>query len=222
MVAFLSCLTGLFVAGQISRGVIFVLPALVLYVNSKQALTHWLRSKGRNSLEPLTVFISQIMIATFLLGSVAWHDLPEILPLAVIPALYLSLWRLKGEHFLFTEITGFFLLALAAPLSEFASSGRIDMKLYAATAVFFAAGVFKVRLRLTRQNLYRILMIAYLVFAASIYHLLALPFILLVPLTDNMVFAGIPYKIKLRTAGRLEAAKGVLFVILIATFYGAR
>ncbi|MEJ2685143.1 MAG: hypothetical protein P8Z71_12200 [Candidatus Sulfobium sp.] len=219
-VAVLSYLAGLSVGRQFSPGAAAVFMSVVLCVNSKQALTHWLRSKGPDSRESLAVFISQIMIATLLMGIVTWDSLAAVLPFLVIPAAYLLLLRLRGEHFILTEMTGFFLLAVAAPLAEFASSGRIDIRFYIAVAVFFAAGVFKVRVQFTGRGAYRILMVIYLAFAASIYHILELPLIALVPLSDNLVFAAAPYKVKLRTAGWLEVAKGMLFVVLISVVCG--
>jgi YwiC-like protein len=221
-VAVLSYLAGLSATGGLTPAGITAFVAIVLCINSKQAITGWLRSKGRDSQKSFAVFVSQIVIAMVLMVSIAWHSLTAVLPFLVIPAAYLLLFRLKGEHFILTEITGFFLLAFAAPVAELAASGRIDVRLYIAVAVFFTAGVFKVRVQFTRRGAYRVLMVVYLAFAASIYHLLALPLIALVPLADNMVFAVTLYKAKLRTAGWLEVAKGALFVVLIAATYVGR
>lgn len=216
----MSYLAGLSAAGQFSSGAIMVFMAIVLYVNSKQALTHWLKREGRDSRNSLGVFVLQAVCATLLTLGVVWHSLTAVLPFLAIPAAYLLFSRMKGEHFILTEVTGFFLLAVAAPLAELAASGHIDLNLYIGVAVFFTAGVFKVRVQLTKSQGYRILMVVYLVFAALVYQLLALPLVALLPLADNLVFTAILYKVKLRTAGRLELAKGVLFVILIAAAYG--
>jgi hypothetical protein len=221
-VAVLSYLAGLSAAGKFSPREIAVFIAIVLYINSKRALTHWLRSKGQDSRKSLAVFISQVAVATLLMLGVVWQVLALVLPSLVVPAAYLLFFRLKGEHFIITEITGFFLLAVAAPLAQFAASGLIDVRLYIAVAIFFTAGVFKVRVQFARREAYRVLMVVYLGFAASIYHFLALPIIALVPLADNLVFAATLYKVKLRTAGWLEVAKGALFVVLIAATYGGQ
>ncbi len=221
-VAVLSYLAGLSAAGVLSPAGITVFVAVALCINSKQALTRWLKSEGRDSKKSFAVFASQIVIAMLLMASIAWHSLAAVLPFLVIPGAYLLFFRLKGEHFILTEIMGFFLLAFAAPIAELAVSGRIDVRLYIAVAVFFTAGVFKVRVQFTRREAYRVLMVVYVAFAASIYHLLALPLISLVPLADNLVFAVTLYKTKLRTTGWLEVAKGALFVVLIAATYVGR
>jgi YwiC-like protein len=220
-VAVLSYLAGLSAAGGLSPSGVAVFVAVVLCINSKEALTRWLRSEGRDSQKSLAVFVCQIVIAMLLMVSVAWHSLAAVLPFLVLPA-YLLFFRFKGEHFILTEITGFLFLAAAAPFAELAASGRVDVRLYIAVAVFFTAGVFKVRVQFTRRDAFRVLMVVYLAFAASIYHLLALPLIALVPLADNLVFALTLYKAKLRTAGWMEVAKGALFVVLIAAAYVGR
>ncbi|MEJ2697150.1 MAG: YwiC-like family protein [Candidatus Sulfobium sp.] len=218
-VAVLSYLTGLSAGGRFSPGAAAVFAALVLYVNSKQALTLWLRGKGPDSGKYIAVFLVQIGTGTLLIVSVAWHTFPAVLPFLIIPAAYLLLFLLKGEHFILTEIAGFFLLAVAAPFAELPASGSVDVTLYMAVALFFTAGVFRVRMQFTRQNTYRILMVAYLVLAASIYQFLALPLIALAPLTDNLVCAATLYKVRLRTAGRLELGKGLMFVVLMTVAY---
>lgn len=218
-VAVLCYLAGLCVGSQFGPDAVAVFAAVILCVNSKQALTHWLRSKRRDSRESLAVFVSQIMIAALLVGTATWDSLTAFLPFLVMPVAYLLLLFLMGEHFILTEITGFFLIAVAAPLAEFASSGLIDVKLYIAVAVFFAAGVFKVRLQFTGRGVYRLLMVAYVVLVSYVYHFLDLSLVPLLPLFDNLVFAAAPYKVRLRTAGRLEVVKGVLFVALIAAVW---
>lgn len=217
--AVLCYLAGLCAGPQFVPGAVAVFAAVILCVNSKQALTRWLRSKGRDSRESLAVFVSQIIIAALLVGTTTWGSLAAFLPFLVVPAAYLLLLLLLGEHFILTEITGFFLIAVAAPLAEFASSGLVDVKLYVAVAVFFAAGVFKVRLQFTGRGVYRLLMVAYLVLVSSVYHILDLSLVPLLPLLDNLVFAAAPYKVRLRTAGRLEVVKGVVFVALIVAVW---
>lgn len=219
-VMILAYLAGVSAAGRFNVDSIAVLAAIVFYVNSKQALTRWFRSKGPDSRRPLAVFLAQIIVATLLMAGVALHYLATVLPFLGIAAAYLFFFRFRGEHFILTEITGFFLLAAAAPLAELGASGIFDVRLYIAVAVFFTAGVFKVRVQFTRLDMYRILMAAYLAFALTIYYLLAVPFVALIPLLDNLYFAATLYKVRLRTAGWLEVAKGALFVVLISAAYG--
>lgn len=215
----LSFAAGLTAAGRFSPAVIAVLTATVLFVNSKQALTQYLRGRGLDSRMSLAVFLSQISIATLLIAAAARHSLMTVLPFLIVPAAYLFFFRFKGEHFMLTEITGFFLLSVSAPFAELAAVGHVDVRLYLAVSAFFAAGVFKVRAQLTRRKAYRILMVAYVALAASVYHLLALPLVALIPLAENLVFAATLYKSRLRVTGWLEVAKGVLFVIIIAAVY---
>lgn len=219
-VAVLSYLAGLSAAGRAGAGAAAAFAAVVLYVNSKSALMQCLRNKGRDFRKSLALFLVQVAIATFLAVAAVQQTVTAVLPFLILPAAYLLLLRLRGEHFILTEVAGFFLLAVSAPLAELSASGNMDGRLYLAVAIFFTAGVFKVRVQFTRRNAYRILMAAYTAFAASIYHFLDLPLIALVPLAENLVFAATLYRVKLRITGWLEVAKGALFVAIIAAFYG--
>lgn len=133
-------------------------------------------------------------------------------------SLDLRLLYLAGEHAIAAEICGFGLLALSSLIAKFATSGIVDYKLYIAVAVFFIAGVFKVRLQLKKEFPQRVSMILYVAFAVFAYYLIRMPVIILLPLIDNAIFSITLYRIKLKATGWLEVIKGMAFLVLIALF----
>ncbi|MBI5639846.1 MAG: hypothetical protein HZA17_05410 [Nitrospirae bacterium] len=189
--------------------------AISLLINSKQALTLWLRSSGRDSAKAGLFFISQVVVAAVILVFLLGGAITGFLPYAIIPAIYILLLRFTGEHSIFTEVSGFSLLTLSSLIARFTVSGSIDPRLYAAVAVFFIAGVFKVRIQFKRLMAYRVIMVIYLAMAAVTYKVMNLPVIILIPLIDNLVFAIFLYRAKLQTTGWVEVAKGISFLLLL-------
>ncbi|MBI4690678.1 MAG: YwiC-like family protein [Nitrospirae bacterium] len=192
--------------------------AISLYINSKQAFTLWLRSAADRA-KSLTVFLIQVTTATLILLPLIKNDVGRLLPFAIFPLVYVFLLKFKGEHALLTEISGFTILSMSTLIAKYAVSGDIDTKLFITVAVFFTAGVFKVRIQLTRKKFYRELMVVYLAFASIVYHLLNVPIILLLPLIDNLIFSITLYKARLSVTGWTEVLKGMLFLLLMAFFY---
>ncbi len=133
--------------------------------------------------------------------------------------LYLLLLLFAGEHRIYTEITGFATLTLSSLIVKFASTGIVDITLYIAVAVFFIAGVFKVRVQLSRGLVWRVIMILYTAFSLFIYHFIEIPLIVLLPLLDNLIFSIMPYRVKLKVTGWIEVSKGIAFLTLMVFYY---
>jgi len=207
------------VSGRFSMKALAALLALALFINAKQAFTVWMRSAAAEKAMPLTVFLGQGILATALLTAVAGQGITQLIPYAGIPFAYLLCLKLLGEHALPTEVLGFVLLSLSSLIGRFAVSGVIDPRLFLAVAVFFTAGVFKVRIQFRKEARYRMLMIAYLAGSIVIYLTFDLPLLLLVPLADNFLFALIRYRAALSTTGWLEVSKGLAFLVLLAFHY---
>lgn len=191
--------------------------ALSLLINSKKAFTKWMRSKedGRS----LAVFLAQVFVAAVIFLAVFGSDVPRLLPLLVIPAAYLIMNRFAGEHFVLTEVLGFTLISLAAVLAKFLITNGLDVRLFVAVALYFTAGVFKIKTVLLRKTQDRVLTALYVFFSAIIYQGLHISLIILLPLMDNLVVAATLYKVKLRTTGWIEVAKSLLFLGLMLWFY---
>jgi hypothetical protein len=215
----ISFLTGVFVAGEFDPGTVPAFAALCLLINSKQAFTLWMRSTGSDARVHLLVLAGEVAVAGTLLLTVLGGAPVAFLPYAAVPLVYLVLLRFAGEHNLLTEIAGFSLLSLSALIGKFAASGEIDPRLYLAVAIFFTAGVFRVRIQFRKKFFYRLLMVIYIAFAVVLYRAASLPVIALFPLTDNLLFAAILYRVKVRTTGWLEVAKGTLFLVLMVIYY---
>ncbi|MDH4233333.1 MAG: hypothetical protein OEW04_15045, partial [Nitrospirota bacterium] len=132
---------------------------------------------------------------------------------------YLFCLKFLGEHSILTEISGFVLLSLSSLIAKFTTSGVIDPGLFIAASVFFTAGVFKVRVQFTKGMAQRILMVIYIAFAFTTYWLMHIPVLVLLPLTDNLIFSLTLYRAKLRVTGWLEVLKGVAFLLLMALSY---
>lgn len=218
-VMLLAFAAGPVVAGRFSIRACAALLALALFINSKQALTVWMRSAAAERWIPLTVFLVHMVLAATVMSKVAENNIPQLLPYAGIPLAYLLCLKLLGEHALTTEVLGFVLLSLSSLIGKFAVSGDIDPRLFLAVAVFFTAGVFKVRIQFRKEMRYRVMMIAYLAGSAVLYITFGLPLLLLIPLIDNVLFALILYRVGLSTTGWLEVVKGLVFLVLLAFSY---
>ena len=212
----LSFLTGLVVSGRATPGALAVFLALALYINSKQAFVFWMRRRGRKPSRSLAVFAVQVLVATLILLPVLWESLGPLMPYALVPLAYLLCLKFLGEHSMLTEMAGFVLLSLSALVAKLATTGVIDPALFATVAIYFTAGVFKVRVQFKKDILHRVLMITYLGFALAVYRMIHTPVFVLLPLIDNLIFSVTLYQAKLRVTGWLEVLKGIVFLLLMA------
>lgn len=191
--------------------------SLGLLINSKQALMKWLRKTTDTG--SLLVFLGQVIIATAILATIFRHDVLRLLPLLVFPIAYLLMNKLAGEHFVLTEVLGFTLLSLAAVLAKFQLTSGLDVRLFVGVALYFSAGVFKIKAALHKKAKDRILTVLLVVFAAFVYRRMHIPIIILLPLVDNLVVAATLYRVKLQTTGWIEVAKSLAFLGLFLYWY---
>jgi hypothetical protein len=127
--------------------------------------------------------------------------------------------KLKGEHFVLTEVLGFTLLSLAAVLAKFLLTDGLDVRLFLGVALYFSAGVFKIKAVLLKKTRDRVLTAIAVVVAAVVYHLMHIPIIILLPLVDNLIVAAVLYRVKLQTTGWIEVAKSLTFLGLFISYY---
>jgi hypothetical protein len=212
----ISYLAGVFASGVFNLNAILSLLAISLFINSKQAFTMW--SRRVDPMRSAVIFTAQVVLASLIIIGTLGESVVKLLPYALIPAIYILLLYFAGEHALITEICGFALLTLSSLIAKFVSTGVVDNKLYIAVAVFFIAGVFKVKLQLKRKPFERILMILYIVLAIIIYSLIKLPLIILLPLIDNLIFSVALYNVKLKATGWIEVLKSVIFLALVIIY----
>jgi hypothetical protein len=216
-VLIIAYLTGLGVSRGSTWQAIPVFIALALLINSKQPFMKWSRQPAKK--KPLVIFIGHIVAAAFILVTVFGSDIPMLLPLLVFPAAYLAMNRLAGEHFILTEILGFVLLSLAAVLAKFTITGGVDIRLFVAVALYFIAGVFKVKAVLLKKTRDRVATALYVVLAAIVYQRFHIALIALLPLADNLIVAATLYRVKLQTTGWIEVAKSLLFLLLMVLYF---
>lgn len=214
IIAFIS---GLVVTREFPLYALPVLLALGLLINSKQAFTKWTRQPATRT--HLMVFLGQIAVAAIMLILIYGRGIPQLLPLLVFPAAYLLMNRLAGEHFVLTELLGFALLSLAAVLAKFLVVEGVDVRLFVAAALYFTAGVFKVKAVLFKKTADRVLTVLYILFAAYIYRRFQLSLLILLPLCENIVMAATLYKVRLQTTGWIEVAKSIAFLLLMAWLF---
>jgi hypothetical protein len=212
-----SFLAGLGVSRAFPWQGIPLLAALALLVNSKQAWTKWTRqpSKGRH----LIVFLGHLFAAAAIMLALFGSTVTQLLPLLVFPVAYLLTSRFAGEHAAATELLGFALLGLAAVLAKFLVVQGIDVRLFVAVALYFGAGVFKIKSLLLRKMRYRLMMLLYVLFAAFIYRRFYISLLLLVPLAENIVAVLTLYKVRLRTTGWIEVGKSMGFLALLILYF---
>lgn len=191
--------------------------ALGLLINSKQAYTKW--SRRTEDRKSLVIFLAHIGVAAVALFAIFEGDIPMLLPLLIFPLAYLLMNKFAGEHFVLTEVLGFALLSLSAVLAKFLLTGGLDVRLFVGTALYFMAGVFKVKAMLLKKKKDRILTVLYVIFAALVYHRMHIPVIILLPLVDNLIVSASPYKVKLQTTGWIEVGKSLIFLFLFIHYY---
>jgi len=191
--------------------------ALGLLINSKQAFMKWLRRTSDR--EAVTIFAGQIIVAGAILAVIFRADVPRLLPLLVFPAAYLVSSKIAGEHFVLTEVLGFTLLSLAAVLAKFLLTEGLDVRLLLGVALYFTAGVFKIKAVLLKKIHYRVGAVLYLLFALYVYHRFHIAYIILLPLVENVIMAATLYKVKLQTTGWIEVAKSFVFLGLFLYWY---
>lgn len=216
-VLFVAYIVGIAVSRGFSWSAIPLLLALGLLINAKQAFTKWTRGKGDS--RSLVILLTQLVAAAVILLVIFGSDIPRLLPLLVFPLIYLLMNRLAGEHFVLTEVLGFALISLAAVIAKFLITGGIDIRLFVAVAIYFIAGVFKVKALLLKKKRDRILTALYVIFAAFVYQGFHISIVILLPLIDNIIMAAILYKVKLKTTGWVEVAKSLLFLVLMLSFF---
>lgn len=208
---------GILVSREFRWEAVPVFVALALLINSKQAYMKWVR--GTAAQKPFAIFLGQIIVAAAVLLTVFKSDVLMLLPLLVFPAAYFIANRLAGEHALVTEALGFVLISLAVVLAKFLLTGGLDVRLFAGVALYFAAGVFKVKILLLKKAGDRVLMALYVVVVVLVYRGFHIPVIILLPFLDNLIVAASPYKVKLQTTGWIEVGKSVLFLGLMTAYY---
>ncbi len=191
--------------------------ALAVLINSKQAFMKWRRS--RDDRTPLVVFLGHVASAAAILLAVFRNDITMLLPLLIFPAAYLLSNKLAGEHFILTEILGFVLLSLAGVLAKYLLTGGLDVRLFLGLAVYFTAGIFKIKAMLMKKTADRILTIVYVLLSAYVYHRMFIPLLILLPLVENLVAAATLYKVRLQTTGWIEVTKSILFLVLFVSYY---
>ena len=212
-----SCLAGLGVSRAFTWTVVPLFLALSLLINSKQAFMKWLRNKrDRRS---LSMFLAHILIATVVLVMLFRSNVSVLLPLLVVPALYLIMNVLAGEHNIITELLGFTLLSLAAVLVKFSLTHELDIRLFMCVALYFNAGVFKIKAVLFKKMRDRVLTVLYVLLTVYIYSRINTTPVVLLPLAENIIMASTLYKVKLQTTGWIEVAKSLAFLAILIVLY---
>jgi hypothetical protein len=187
--------------------------ALGLLINSKQAYTKWTRQPSERM--RLCVFLGQVATASVILFALFAGNLSQVLPLLIVPTAYLLMNRYAGEHHVLTELLGFALLSLAAVLAKFLVVQGVDVRLFVATALYFTAGVFKVKAVLFRKTRDRVFAVLYVLLALYAYQRFQIASLVLLPLAENVVMAITLYKVRLQTTGWIEVAKSLVFLALM-------
>jgi hypothetical protein len=208
---------GIGVTRSFAWAVVPVFLALALLINSKQAFMKWVRQPSVR--RHLGIFLAQIIVAAAILLAVYGDAVMTLLPLLIFPAAYLLSNRLGGEHFVLTELLGFALLSLAAVLAKFTIVEGVDVRLFAGVAMYFTAGVFKVKAVLLKKTRDRVLSVLYIVLATYVYDRMHINLIILLPLAENIFMAATLYKVRLQTTGWIEVAKSLLFLGLFIAYY---
>ena len=227
-VVFISSLLAAFAAGLLhspghtgrgfSAAVISTILGLTFLINSKNPLAATIRTKGRQK-EHLNWFLFFGITGLILLLPFLFSGLKFFWFFSLLAVSYAVLLSFGKEHHIITELNGFAILTLTAPVVYFAITGEMSMKLYLAVFLFFAAGVMKVRVRLKKSLLLRVMMVLYCVAASAVFYLSDISVLLLLPLIENIISVILMREEKLKVTGYIELTKGVAFIVLIVFFW---
>lgn len=188
---------------------------LVMLINSKNPLAASLRSKGSKK-EHIVWFLVFSITGLISLTPFLIDGIGKFAVFALLAFSYVILLANGKEHHILSELNGFALLTLSAPIVYFVITGEMSLKLYAVIFIYFAAGVFKVRVRIRKTLFFRWLMAIYCLAAIAIYYFLNVPVIILLPLIENIWTVLMMREEKLKTTGYIELTKSVVFVILLS------
>ncbi len=191
---------------------------LAFLINSKNPLAAVIRSKGKKK-EHVGWFMFFSIAGLLQLVPFLNQGIGAFWPFFLLIVSYSILLSKGKEHHLIAELNGFAMLTLSAPIVYFAFTGDMSLKLYAAVSLFFAAGVFKVRVKLKKTLFYRWLMVLYCAAACAAFYLLHISVIILLPFIENIAIAVWMREEKLKTTGYTELVKGIIFIILIGFFW---
>ena len=221
-----SCLAGLitglstrpWLAGRDFANVtVLTIIGLVFLINSKNPLASALRSRGKKRHVRWFLFFALTGLA--LLIPFLTEGIKAFQFFGLLAVTYVVLLSFGKEHHLASELNGFALLTISAPVVYFAVTGEMSWKLYIAVTVFFSAGVFKVRLRLRKTPLFRLVMVLYCVTSAVLFYYINISLLILAPLLENIAAALWLKEEKLSKTGYTELAKGVLFIVFTGFFW---
>lgn len=201
----------------------FFMPVLTIIglsflINAKAPLTWALMTKTEKRAY-FTWFAVFSLSGTLFLIPFLYNGLKTFIVFLPLVLSYIILLSLEMEHNLFAELLGFAILALSAPMIYFAVTGEMSYRLYFVVFIYFAGGVFKVRMRLKKNLAYRLIMIFYCAVALLVFKLLNMPVVILLPLIENIAFAIKMRDEKLRTTGNIELFKGLIFTSLLIIFW---
>ncbi len=208
--------------GQTGKGfsaaLISTILGLTFVINAKNPLSATIRTKGRQKehLNWLLFFgvTGLILLLPFLLDGFQFFWFFSFLAVSYTVLLFFG-----KEHHIMTELNGFALLTLSAPVVYFTITGEVSMKLYLAVFLFFAAGVMKVRVRLKKSVFFRLMMVLYCAAALAVFYLSDISLLLLLPLIENIISVILMKEEKLKVTGYIELTKGVAFIVLIVFFW---
>lgn len=203
---------------DISIRTLFTVLGLSFLINSKNPLASSIRTKGANK-EHLLWFLFFSLAGLAFMAPFLVEGLKTFSIFSLLVASYVILLSRGKEHYIITELNGFALLTLSAPIVYFVITGETSLRLYTAVFIFFAAGVFKVRARIRITLVYRWIMALYCPAALAVFYCLNIPVILLMPLLENIAHVLFMRKEKLKTTGDVELIKAVIFIILIGLFW---
>ncbi len=222
-----SCSAGI-IAGLLTRPwqtgkdfsveIVLTILGLIFLINAKNPLSSAIKTKQQRQ-SYLLWFALFSLCGLVLLIPFLTEGFRTFLIFFPLVLLYTVFLLFEKEHFLLAELTGFSLLALSAPIVYFVITQEMSLRLYLVVFIFFAAGVFKVRVRIKKTSQHRWLMIIYCAASLFFFSLLNVSAIMLLPFSENVIYALWMRDEKLKTTGNIELLKGVIFIILFGFYW---
>lgn len=186
---------------------------IAFLINSKKPLTTALKTKAERGIN-IYWFLAFSLGGTAMTLPFLVTGITQFLMFIPLIIIYVILLLRGKEHSLIAELIGFSLLCVSAPVIYFVLTENFSLRIYLIVFMFFAAGVFKVRVRMRRSIQYRVMMLIYCLMVFLIFRYLGVSTIILLPLIENVFTSLWIREEKLKTTGQIELVKGVVFMLL--------
>lgn len=204
------------------ENIFLLLLGMAIIINAKAPISSLIKTRdiyNSNLIWTFIFILTGSLIIFFLMFET--RSIMQLSFIVILIVIYFLLIIITREHFILSELIAFSIITSSSYVMYYYITGDSGFKLYIGVLLFFAASVFKVRMRLKMDVFHRVLMILYCVLCVFIYSLLSISLIPLIPLLENISLSIHPQKYSLKYTGYMELIKSIVFMVIFTLLYPA-